>query len=184
MPLRQPSTFLWEDGSGHPEHSTREGMPMLFALGQHGALEATQARLGVGENVFAYLDDIHTVSGHAWMEHMLSSRRSFGPMYASTRITLRRKCGKRSSGGDGMEQGHAPLLYHLGFSTKNFLDCEISDCADIMKIREFQQTRPARNSSGLHSMPCGEADRQTSVEGERILQRHSLILDSQETKIH
>ena len=35
-------------------------MPMLFALGQHGALEATQARLGAGEYVFAYLDDIYT----------------------------------------------------------------------------------------------------------------------------
>ena len=40
-------------------------MPMLFALGQHGALEATQARLGAGEYVFAYLDDIYTATGPA-----------------------------------------------------------------------------------------------------------------------
>ena len=40
-------------------------MPMLFALGQHGALEATQAWLGVGEYVFAYLDDIYTATGPA-----------------------------------------------------------------------------------------------------------------------
>ena len=40
-------------------------MPKLFAVGQHGALEATQARLGAGEDVFAHLDDIYTVSGNA-----------------------------------------------------------------------------------------------------------------------
>ena len=33
-----------------------------FSLGQHGASEATQARLGRGEHVMAFLDDIYTVS--------------------------------------------------------------------------------------------------------------------------
>ena len=49
-----------------PSTSHREGgeqgdplMPMLFALGQHGSLEAAQARLGVGERLMAFLDDIH-----------------------------------------------------------------------------------------------------------------------------
>ena len=37
-------------------------MLMLFAFGQHGALAATQARMRVGEHVFAYQDDIYTVS--------------------------------------------------------------------------------------------------------------------------
>ena len=37
-------------------------MPMLFALGQHGALAAIQGRMRVGEHVFAYQDDISTVS--------------------------------------------------------------------------------------------------------------------------
>ena len=37
-------------------------MPMLFALGQHGALAAIQARMRVGEHVFAYQDDIYTMS--------------------------------------------------------------------------------------------------------------------------
>ena len=36
-------------------------MPMLFSLGQHPALLATQARLLVNERVFAYLDDIYAV---------------------------------------------------------------------------------------------------------------------------
>ena len=36
---------------------------------------------------------------------------------------------------------------------------------------EFLQTRPPRNSAGLLSIPCGEADSPTSVEGGRILQR-------------
>ena len=43
-------------------------MPMLYALGQHGALVAMQARLGVGEYVFAYLDDDHTVTGPAGVD--------------------------------------------------------------------------------------------------------------------
>ena len=38
---------------------------MLFAPGQHAAFDAMQARLGVGEHVFAFLGDIHTVSGPA-----------------------------------------------------------------------------------------------------------------------
>ena len=48
----------------HTEHSTRggggeQGDPFTLL---HGALLAKQARLGVGEYVFAYLDDIHTVT--------------------------------------------------------------------------------------------------------------------------
>ena len=64
-----PSTYLWEDEVGVtqsiPQGEGEQGdplMPMLFALGQHGALAATQARMRVGEHVFAYQDDIHTVS--------------------------------------------------------------------------------------------------------------------------
>ena len=72
-------------------------MPMLYALGQHGALLAMQARLGVGEYVFDFLDDIHTVTGPAsqreWMWRMLSLRRSCGPMPASTCTMEKRKSG-------------------------------------------------------------------------------------------
>ena len=62
-----PSTYLWEDEMGVTQHIAQgEGgeqgdplMPRLFALGQHGALEATQTRLGRGEHVMAFLDDIY-----------------------------------------------------------------------------------------------------------------------------
>ena len=37
-------------------------MPMLFSLGQQGALDAIQARLRPGERLFAFLDDIYAVS--------------------------------------------------------------------------------------------------------------------------
>ena len=37
-------------------------MPLLFALGQHAALEAVQRQLRVGERLFAYHDDIYVVS--------------------------------------------------------------------------------------------------------------------------
>ena len=63
-----PSPHLWGKRDGcQSEHSTRGGerqgdlfMPMLFALGQHTALEAIQARMRVGDHVFAYLDNIYT----------------------------------------------------------------------------------------------------------------------------
>ena len=64
-----PSTYLWEDEMGVTQNIQQgEGgeqgdplMPMLFALGQHPALLAIQARLLVNERVFAYLDDIYAV---------------------------------------------------------------------------------------------------------------------------
>ena len=37
-------------------------MSLLYSLGQHGALEATQEELVEGENLIAYLDDIWVVS--------------------------------------------------------------------------------------------------------------------------
>ena len=64
-----PSTYLWEDEMGVTQYIPQgEGgeqgdplMPMLFALGQHGSLEAAQARLRVGERLMAFLDDIYAV---------------------------------------------------------------------------------------------------------------------------
>ena len=37
-------------------------MPLLFAVGQHGALAATQESLQAGERLVAFLDDIYTVT--------------------------------------------------------------------------------------------------------------------------
>ena len=48
------------------------------------------------------------------------------------------------------------------------------DCTDILKIGEFIQTRPARNSDGELSIPSGEAARPTSVEGGQVLRRIGL----------
>ena len=64
-----PSTYLWEDEMGVTQHIPQEEggeqgdplMLMLFALGQHGSLEAAQARLRVGERLMAFLDDIYAV---------------------------------------------------------------------------------------------------------------------------
>ena len=56
-----PSTYLWEDAEG-VEHSILQGeggeqgdplMPLLYLLGQHGALEATHEELAEGENLIA-----------------------------------------------------------------------------------------------------------------------------------
>ena len=65
-----PSTYLWEDEEGGV-HEIRQGeggeqgdalMPAFFSLGQHGALEAIQARLRPSERLMAFLDDIWCVS--------------------------------------------------------------------------------------------------------------------------
>ena len=85
-----PSTYLWEDEEGGV-HEIRQGeggeqgdalMPALFSLGQHGALEAIQARLRPSERLMAFLDDIWCVSSPertavgftAIQEELLTSR--------------------------------------------------------------------------------------------------------------
>ena len=65
-----PSAYLWEDDAG-VIHTIRQGeggeqgdalMPLLFALGQHSALEAIQEELHEGEHLLAFHDDIYTTS--------------------------------------------------------------------------------------------------------------------------
>ena len=65
-----PSRYLWEDDAG-TTHTIVQGeggeqgdamMPLLFALGQHPALEAVQRHLAGGEFIFADLDDIYFVT--------------------------------------------------------------------------------------------------------------------------
>ena len=65
-----PSVYLWEDDVGdiHTIHQGEGGeqgdalMPLLFALGQHSALDAIQENLEDGEHLFAFHDDIYTTS--------------------------------------------------------------------------------------------------------------------------
>ena len=62
-----PSTYLFYDAQG-TAHEVRQGeggeqgdplMPALFALGQHAALTAVQARLRSTDQLFAFLDDVY-----------------------------------------------------------------------------------------------------------------------------
>ena len=62
-----PSRYLWEDQEG-VVHTIDQGeggeqgdplMPLLFSLGQHGALESVQRSLRDGERMLAYLDHLH-----------------------------------------------------------------------------------------------------------------------------
>ena len=64
-----PSTFLWDDEAGDT-HEIRQGeggeqgdalMPLLFSLGQHGALTAVARGLEEGERLFAFLDDLYVI---------------------------------------------------------------------------------------------------------------------------
>ena len=65
-----PSEYLWEDDFGQV-HTISQGeggeqsdalMPLLFALGQHGALETTARTLRAGEFMFAFFDDIYFIT--------------------------------------------------------------------------------------------------------------------------
>ena len=64
-----PSQYLWTDDSGdtHVIHQGEGGeqggalMPMLYALGQHGALLSLQDFLLPDEHLYGYLDDMYVV---------------------------------------------------------------------------------------------------------------------------
>ena len=65
-----PSEYLWEDSCG-TVHRIPQGeggeqgdalMPLLFAVGQHSALEEASAQLLPGEHLFAFHDDIYMVT--------------------------------------------------------------------------------------------------------------------------
>ena len=65
-----PSEYLWEDSSG-TVHTIPQGeggeqgdplMPLLFAVGQHEALEAISDQLPEGDHLLAYLDDTYIVT--------------------------------------------------------------------------------------------------------------------------
>ena len=64
-----PSHYLWEDSLGRVHTITQgeggeqgDAMMPLFSLGQHAALERVQRLLREGEVLFAFLDDVYTVS--------------------------------------------------------------------------------------------------------------------------
>ena len=66
----RPSGNLWEDDHG-VVHAIEQGeggeqgdplMPLLFAVGQHARLVATQERMLGSETLFAFLDDIYTLT--------------------------------------------------------------------------------------------------------------------------
>ena len=60
-----PSEYLWEDSSG-TVHTIPQGegglMPLLFAVGQHKALEAISDQLPEGDHLLAFLDDTYIVT--------------------------------------------------------------------------------------------------------------------------
>ena len=64
-----PSTYFWEDDKGEC-HFIYQGeggeqgdvlMSLLYALGQHGALDAVNSQLEPDEDIYGFLDDIYVV---------------------------------------------------------------------------------------------------------------------------
>ena len=65
-------------------------MPLLFAVGQHGVLAATQESLQAGERLVAFFDDIYTVILPERVGHF---RQISGDTRGSQFMEARRKCG-------------------------------------------------------------------------------------------
>ena len=93
----EPSQYLWSDDCGvtHVIHQGEGGeqgdalMPMLYALGQHGALESIQESPLPDEHLFAYHDDLYVVC----------SPERVGPIYKIVEDVL---------------EAHARVQVHLG----------------------------------------------------------------------
>ena len=86
------SEYLWEMDNGEV-HRIPQGeggeqgdpmMPLLYSLGQHGALEAVNDRLTRGERLLAFLDDTFIVAPIA---------AEAGPAYGHVREALMNHCG-------------------------------------------------------------------------------------------
>ena len=64
-----PSTYFWEDDQGgchfiYQGEGGEQGdvlMSLLYALGQHDALEAVDSQLGLDEDIYGFLDDIYVI---------------------------------------------------------------------------------------------------------------------------
>ena len=105
-----PSTYIWEDDMG-TQHEVTQGeggeqgdplMPMLFCLGQHGALAAVEGRLKAGEKLFAFLDDIYLICQpdrvqgvHRILEEELRTRVGIRVHHGKTQIWNRSGCTPR-----------------------------------------------------------------------------------------
>ena len=92
-----PSEYLWEDSCG-TVHRIPQGeggeqgdalMPLLFAVGQHSALEEPSAQLLPGEHLFAFHDDIY----------MVTMPERVGAVYAIVEEQLRTRARIRIHGG-------------------------------------------------------------------------------------
>ena len=136
----RPSTYLWEDDCGIV-HRIPQGeggeqgdplMPLLFAVGQHPALVATQERLGANEWIFAYLDDIY----------ILSRPERVGAVYAVLQDELLRHAHIRIHGGkthvwkcampSNASQRHLTLLPECGEEQTSPLTVKESGCWELL----------------------------------------------------
>ena len=91
-------------------------MPMLYSLGQHGALQEVQYSLGPDEYLFAYLDDIYVVCP---LERVSAIYKLLGQAFKRTResrcIRARRKLGTEAA---TCSQGVTPCRLLLNVSIR------------------------------------------------------------------
>ena len=92
----EPSQYFWTDDCGdtHVIHQGEGGeqgdalMPMLYALGQHGALFSLQDFLLPHEQLFAYLDDINVVCLPDWVGPIFKHLQEALDQYARIQVHL------------------------------------------------------------------------------------------------
>ena len=90
------STYIWEDDAGTVHHIVQgEGgeqgdplMPFLFALGQHGALQAVQNNLGPTERLLAFLDDVYRVTTPERVAHSFATLQEHLHRHANIQVHL------------------------------------------------------------------------------------------------
>ena len=98
----RPSRYLWEGDHG-VAHAIEQGecgkqgdphMPLLFAVGQHAGLVATHERMQGSERLFAFLDNIYTLTTPARVAlYMPLWRRNLADMHTSASTRAKLVCG-------------------------------------------------------------------------------------------
>ena len=100
--LLRTFAVLWSDDCGvtHVIHQGEGGeqgdalMPMLYVLGQHGALASIQESLLLGEHLFAYHDDLYVVCSPERVGPIYKIVEDALEAHAEFRFTwVRRRCG-------------------------------------------------------------------------------------------